>query len=307
MNDYYLIALDEIPKVIKIKANYLDGIMNDSFVECSKIEYIDYVMSKYNLLDIKKKLSNTGKISNINTKILVFHRHKFKGKNHLKSFEVITKDDLTDEFKSAIEHQFKDGSIKVKDVEKTIKTFFNKYRNKDFKEMVDWIYTDLNEHKLKEIHIIYNQLFDKEKKDTVLNKNVDYKVIRKLFCLINLSNKFDKCSDYINYLSDINVYKKKHIEKLLDITDPNNINGQMTFDEMNDKKEDGYLSDYINLKNEILNSSWDDEYIKECVEKNIIPYNFNEIMTLEDKVRAGLIDIVDYIHLKEENKSKGLK
>ena len=210
---------------------------------------------------------------------------------------------------------FYNKKIIVADCEKTIKTFFNKYRNKEFKAMVDWIYTDLDKHKLNEMYYIYSGLFNENKRDNTLTKPVDYITIRKLMSMINLFDRFNKCDDYIDYLSNINIYKKKHFKKLIEITDSKMIYGQMSiFDEIKEEnstkktqQDEKYLDEYVNIKNEILNSPWDDEYIKECFFKNSLPYNFNQIMTLEDKVRAGMIDIIDYLDLKEKKKSKGYK
>ena len=124
MYDYYLMSLSDVPKVIKIRIDDEENISHTS------LDKIDSIIGKYKLDDIKKTLLSVNKIDNMDTELVIMHQSKYNNKNYIKYFPVLTKDNE----KYSLELcNVNNGKVLVREVEHVIKTFFNKYKSKEFK------------------------------------------------------------------------------------------------------------------------------------------------------------------------------
>jgi hypothetical protein len=243
----------------------------------------------------------------MDTEILVVHQSMYKGLPKIKTFPVLTTNDYLIPL----------NKLKVDDVSKLIITFFNKLKKQDFKDFVEYYYTDLNPHAIKNFQRIYATIFNDP---SVREESIEYRDARSLLSILIQYNRFKDVKIYQDYLFKVNRYTKDHFDELVKMTDSNNIQGQMSFsfedgivkyhnmsdiiDEF-DLKNDGEI-DYYELYDQLSYEPWDDPYFKECFEKNIFPENAYQIMTLNDKVRAGMITPLEFkkIMLKGNGKSK---
>ena len=209
---------------------------------------------------------------------------------------------------------FDEYKIKVKDVESLLKSFFNKQRKKDsnFKDYTNEIFSDINSHSLTRLKIIYANLFDKDKKDSTLNDKVSYSEIRKLICALDYYDKYPIFNDYLDRINRLSEYTIKHYEELSFITNSNNINGQIKFDDYiksNNSEKHKYNSvsemenddmDYLDIYANIIYTPWDDPKMSKYFEKDFNGKIPNEAfsMSLDDKARARLIDALEYKYAK---------
>ena len=289
MNNYYLIAFDSEPKIIELT---IDGYKTTS----SSIQNIDKITSKYSMDKIKKHLMDVGKISSMDVEVLVVHQSKYNGEARIKTFPVLTYNDYLIPL----------NKVKVDDVSKLIITFFNKIKKDEFKDFVEYYYTDLNPHAIRNFQRIYATIFNDP---SVRDEYVEYKDVRSLLSIIIHYDRFKDIKLYQDYLFKINRYTIDNKEKLIEMTDSNTIQGQMSFsfennevkyhnmseviDELNLTNEDEYV-DYYELYDRLSSEPWDDPYFKECLDKNTFPENAYQVMTLNDKVRAGMITPLDF-------------
>ena len=228
MDDYTLIALNNEPSIISLSTKYMKERTNLDYLEHYKIEYIDFLTSRYDSNKLKEELLKNGKIDNLETELFIFRNHKFNGKIKTKFYPIISKEDLTDEYKKIITKKINGEIIKIEDMLSLLSSFYNKYRmDAEFKKIVDYYYTDLNEHTLKKLRIIYSKMTDPLKRQIVKEEEVSYREVRKLFMLTMLYKKFKNFDNYNNYLNEAHVYENKNREKINKLIDKDNITGQI--------------------------------------------------------------------------------
>ncbi len=304
MNDYYLLALnEEHPRIISISIDGVD-------LSHTYLKDIDFTTSKFSMDSIKKDLLSKGIIDNMDTPIVIAHQKKYNDKIYINMYELIT----SDNDKYSIHNYTDNNKIKVKDVESLLKSFFNKQRKKDsnFKDYTNEIFSDINSHSLTRLKIIYANLFDKDKKDSTLNDKVSYSEIRKLICALDYYDKYPIFNDYLDRINRLSEYTIKHYEELSFITNSNNINGQIKFDDYiksNNSEKHKYNSvsemenddmDYLDIYANIIYTPWDDPKMSKYFEKDFNGKIPNEAfsMSLDDKARARLIDALEYKYAK---------
>lgn len=227
MDDYTLIALNNEPSIISLTTKYLDN-NNLDYLDHYKIEYIDFLTSKCDKKSLKESLFKKNKIDNIDTELFIFHNHKFNGKQKNKFYPIILKEDLTEEYSKIISKKMHNDTIKIADMLSLLSSFFNKYRmDTEFKKIVDYYYTDLNEHTLKRFRMIYSKMTDSLKRQIIKEEEVTYPEVRKLFMIDTLYKKFKKFENYNDYLNEAYVYENKNREKINKLVNQDNITGQM--------------------------------------------------------------------------------
>ena len=86
MNNYYLIAFDSEPKIIELT---IDG----NKMSATTLQNIDNLTSLYSMNQIKNKLLKVGKISSMDTEILVVHQTIRNKESRIKTFPVLTEND----------------------------------------------------------------------------------------------------------------------------------------------------------------------------------------------------------------------
>lgn len=316
MNNYYLMCLSVNPRIIKI--DYKNDISHTS------MDKIDYMTQKYSLDELKQTLFNAGKIDSMDAEIVIMHQSKFNGKDYIKYFPLLTKEDKEYNLESV---NVSNNKVKVKEVEHLIKVFFNKYKNKDFREIADFYYSDMDEHILKRIRIIFSNLFNPDKREKTLNEYVSYSEIRKFSSIIHYYEKYKKFDKYLENMNNIGRYIVNHKETLLELTNSNIITGQISFDFTNqglinsDENKtniiDDYTKDMISEEKQIMaeyeeidnlkKQPWDNPLAEQYFKSLQFPSDFDfSSLTLEDQFRMGRIDAVDYRYakMKEESKRK---
>ena len=302
MNNYYLIALDKKPIVIKIPKD-------NKLLNCAEIKDIDQFTSSYTLEELKSKLLKENIISNKDIDLVIMHKNKNKNKTHINTYPIISEDKDYNVLKSVNNL----GKINIKDAKDVIMTFYNKYRNADFKGFADYYYSEVNEHKIRSYRQYYAHLIDK----TQLDEYKPYNEIRQFIIVMEQYKKYKNSKNHIDYLNDISHYILDHKKELLDMTNKNNITGQIKFDfdfinsqgntEPTEEKE--YMEEYYEEMNKVKNAPWDDPKMEAIFKDRwaTIPANFNELLSDGDKFRAGLIDYPTYRSLtidKENGKRK---
>ncbi|MBR1717987.1 MAG: hypothetical protein IJ715_01800 [Bacilli bacterium] len=210
MNNYYLVAFDIEPKIIEIT---IDG---DKKIATS-IQNIDKKTSNFSMKQIKDHLVNIGKISSNEIEILIMHQTKYNGKAYLKTHFVLTEN----EYLPVISNK-----VKVSDVSKLIITFFNKCKKDSFKEFVQHYYEDINLHTVKNFQRIFANMFINP---LIRDEYVKYQDVRSLASVIACYDRFKDIRTYEDYLFNINRYILNNKEHLLEMTDINNIHGQISF------------------------------------------------------------------------------
>lgn len=293
MNNYYLIAFDEKPKIIEIT---LDINGEKTKVTSTTIQNIDKMTSMYDMDKIKEYLLAKGKISSKDVEIQVVHQTKYNDEVRIKTFPVLTNNDYLKP----------SNKLKVSDIERLIIKFINGMKKDDFRRFVEYYYTDLNSHTLRNFQRIFATMFNNP---SIKNENVDYKDARSLLSIITHYNRFKDLKKYQDYLFDINRYIIEHKLELSNLTDSKTTQGQMSFSfengnliyhDMNevikelDLDENEEYVDYYELYDKLHYEPWDDPYFEVCAIKNSFPKNAYQAMTLNDKVRAGMITALDF-------------
>lgn len=288
MNNYYLIAFDSEPKIIELT---IDG----NKMSATTLQNIDNLTSLYSMNQIKNKLFKVGKISSMDTEILVVHQTMHNKESRIKTFPVLTEND----------YLIPSNKVKVEDAKKLIITFFNKLHNDDFKSFVEYYYTDINSHSLRNFQRIFATIFNNPE---VKEEYVDYKDLRGLLSIITYYERFKDLKKYQDYLFNINRYIVDNKQKLIEMTDSNTPQGQISFSfedgnlvyhNMNDvikelnieeTKPIDYYEEYFVIQDE----PFDNPECKKWVEDNSFPKDAYQKMTLNDKVRTGFITPFEY-------------
>ena len=288
MNNYYLIAFDSEPKIIELT---IDG----NKMSVTTLQNIDNLTSLYSMNQIKNKLLKVGKISSMDTEILVVHQTIRNKESRIKTFPVLTEND----------YLIPSNKVKVEDAKKLIITFFNKLHNDDFKSFVEYYYTDINSHSLRNFQRIFATIFNNPE---VQEEYVDYKDLRSLLSIITYYERFKDLKKYQDYLFNINRYIVDNKQKLIEMTDSNTTHGQISFSfedgnlvyhnmhdvikELNEEenKPIDYYEEYFVIQNE----PYDNPECKKWVEDNSFPKDAYQKMTLNDKVRTGFITPFEY-------------
>ncbi|MBP3766336.1 MAG: hypothetical protein J6G98_04070 [Bacilli bacterium] len=292
MNNYYLIAFDSEPKIIELTLKIDNQKIS---VNSTSMQNIDKSTYLYSMEEIKERLLNDGKISSMDTEILVIHQTKRNGESKIKAFPLLTKN----------AYLIPSNKVKVGAAKELIITFFNKLRKDDFKKFVDYYYTDINSHTLRNFQRIFATIFNNPE---VEEEYVDYKDLRGLLSIITYYDRFKNLKDYQDYLFNINRYIVDNKQKLIEMTDSKTVHGQMSFSfvdgnlvyhNMNDvikelNIEDDKPIDYYEEYFVIQAEPFDNPECKKWVEDNTFPKDANQRMTLNDKIRTGFITPFEY-------------
>lgn len=288
MNNYYLIAFDSEPKIIELT---IDG----NKVSATTLQNIDNLTSLYSMNQIKNKLFKVGKISSMDTEILVVHQTIRNKESRIKTFPVLTEND----------YLIPSNKVKVEDAKKLIITFFNKLHNDDFKSFVEYYYTDINSHSLRNFQRIFATIFNNPE---VKEEYVDYKDLRSLLSIITYYERFKDLKKYQDYLFNINRYIVDNKQKLIEMTDSNIPQGQISFSfedgnlvyhNMNDvikelnieeTKPIDYYEEYFVIQKE----PFDNPECRKWLDTNRFPEDAYQKMTLNDKIRTGFITPFEY-------------
>lgn len=288
MNNYYLIAFDSEPKIIELT---IDG----NKMSATTLQNIDNLTSLYSMNQIKNKLFKIGKISSMDTEILVVHQTIRNKESRIKTFPVLTEND----------YLIPSNKVKVEDAKKLIITFFNKLHNDDFKSFVEYYYTDINSHSLRNFQRIFATIFNNPE---VKEEYVDYKDLRSLLSIITYYERFKDLKKYQDYLFNINRYIVDNKQKLIEMTDSNITHGQISFSfedgnlvyhNMNDvikelNEEENKPIDYYEEYFEIQKEPFDNPECRKWLDTNRFPEDAFQKMTLNDKIRTGFITPFEY-------------
>lgn len=288
MNNYYLIAFESEPKIIELT---VDG----NKMSATTLQNIDRLTSLYSMNQIKNKLLKVGKISSMDTEILVVHQTMHNKESRIKTFPVLTEND----------YLIPSNKVRVDDAKKLIITFFNKMKNDKFRSFVEYYYTDINSHSLRNFQRIFATIFNNPE---VKEEYVDYKDLRSLLSIITYYERFQDLKKYQDYLFNINRYIVDNKQKLIEMTDSNITHGQMSFSfvdgnlvyhtmndvikelDIEDDKPIDYYEEYFVIQDE----PYDNPECKKWVEDNSFPKDAYQKMTLNDKVRTGFITPFEY-------------
>ena len=310
MNNFYVIALNEHPTIIKLK---IDG----NYLSSTSINNIDKIMSRFTKSETQKILFDKNKIDDINTELMIVRVKKYNGKLGIKYYPVIYKDNY-----NIYEHINNLGEVRIGDIKEYIVAFYNKLKKKEFKEMVEFQYSLIDEHLLNKICYIVPGLFDDKKRVKTENQFMSYSEIRKIINMLNYDAEYSNFNEYLDGVNVFNKYVAKHKDELLSICDKNIIEGQMNlfsdfpqtdYAELeNNEKEIIYHEDYyINKFLQIQHSPFDDPKVKEAFEKGNFSEDLFSNMSYNDRIRCGMIDAIDYknaeIKKETEEYKKGIK
>ena len=284
-NNYYIVALNENnARIVNLNNEILQEKNTNKLIN---IAYIDLITSKYDEKTFREHLLKKKIIDDYYTPIFIVHKTYSHDTNHPYSktnihyFNPIFKGKYSNYIDNIAITTLRNRLITVEDSGIFIILFSRLYYCNNE------LYDIANEIVGKET--IDRVVAYKEKPEKFKKSPINYIVIRNMLSSLL---EYEKYSTYQNYM--VNTYDKElYDDKIANILPKNKVIKKQEI--RNYSKEE---------LNNIKNSKWDNELAKEEFSKPIINITILNTLTLEDRLRAGLIDELEYENTRKDKESK---
>ena len=304
--NYYLVALNfeekdnyshEIirqPRIINLNN---DMLKEEDSKELTNLAYIDNLTSKYEEGAMRRYLFDKGIIDNIYTPICLvrlsngYNKDSFgnrKSENKIKYFSPIFKSKNSDLINNIALSTIRQRTLLLSDASYLLQKFYDLYiYDSEYAKIADYI---IDEHDIKHLLNYKNYLKDSK------SNPIKYELLREV---VSSFYEYEKNKNYIKFVED--VYAREDFTKnILEILP----------EKINIKKTD--LNPVQKLSKEdiekIKNQDWDNQFAQENLNIKNKDAKIDEktllTLTLEDKLRAGIIDYNEYIRKIEETEIK---
>ena len=293
--NYYLVALNLEENGIKPRIINLDNSMlqEDDEKELTNLAFIDNLTSKYEEGTFRKYLLDKGVLKNIYTPVFVvrlsnsFEKDVFgnrKAKTSIKFYCPIFKSKDSKLINNIALTTIRQRNLSISDSAYLLQYFEALYfNNKEYRDIVNYV---INQHDIK--HLLNYKHYIKDTK----SNPIKYSLLRDV---VSTMYEFEKSKTFDRFIEDVydrDDYVKDIIRILPEKT-------KITKNDLNP------ISRATREEVEIIkNEPWDDIEAKEQFENNSIKERTLLTLTLEDKLRAGIIDANEYILSKEKYETK---
>lgn len=275
-NLYFLVALDEMPRIINLDSEKLNE-KNQS--KLYNLAYIDYLVSNYEEKEIRDYLYKKNIIKFIDTPIFIVHPYNYREQLRIKFIDPIFYSNDNKYLETIALTTIRKRALSLKDTGYMLSIFEDKYYNDSrFQEFVQNM---INHHDLK-----YLLEYRENKKNKNTKDNISYNSARDVFnCLYQYSKHKIIDSYYLNTYGQSKFYDsvlrliKNKLENL-DIKD----------DEIEDF--------------DVRELPWDNKKAQEYLKNNKYYIDIMNSLTLEDRYHAGLIDYNEYCIERREGERK---
>ena len=291
--NYYLVALNHEnegvkPRIINIDASTLNG---EDERELSNLAHIDNVTSKYDEITFRKYLLSKGIISNLYTPIFITRLSTShltdengdkKTKNNVKYFCPIFKSNESKLINNIALSTLRQRSLSLDDTSYLLNYFKEQYlHNEEYRSIVDFI---INNHDIK--HLLNYKIYIKDTKSNPIKYSLLREVVSSLY-------EFEKNKSFEGFMHEV-YGRDSFVREVIKVLPA----------KVGIKKSDfkPMVRESIEEVNDLKYSDWDDKAAEELYKKqNMINLS---TLTLEDRLRAGAIDAVDYLNTKEQLEHK---
>ena len=293
--NYYLVALNLEengiqPRIINLNNDILKE--NDE-KELTNLAYIDNLTSKYDEAVFRKYLYEKEIIKNTFTPIFIVRLStaykkdsdgNSKKKTNIKYYCPIFKSKDASLINNVALTTIRQRSLAFSDASYLLKYFEDLfYKSEEYRSIVEYI---INEHDIK--HLLNYEYYVKDKKSNPIKYSLLREVVSTLY-------EFEKSQSFEKFMGD--VYGRE--ESALNIV-------KILPEVIKVKKSD--LNPVRRLSDEeienIKNQEWDNKEAKEQFRGDTINERVLYTLTLEDRLRAGLIDGIEYSNTRENYETK---
>ncbi len=293
--NYYLVALNLEengiqPRIINLNNDILKE--NDE-KELTNLAYIDNLTSKYDETVFRKYLYEKEIIKNTFTPIFIVRLSitykkdsdgNSKKKTNIKYYCPIFKSKDASLINNVALTTIRQRSLAFSDASYLLKYFEDLfYKSEEYRSIVEYI---INEHDIK--HLLNYEYYVKDKKSNPIKYSLLREVVSTLY-------EFEKSQSFEKFMGD--VYGRE--ESALSIV-------KILPEVIKVKKSD--LNPVRRLSDEeienIKNQEWDNKEAKEQFRGDTINERVLYTLTLEDRLRAGLIDGIEYSNTRENYETK---
>ena len=279
--NFYLVALNENPRIINIDKEQLN-VEDDKVL--TNIAYIDKLTTNYEEGVFRRYLYDKKIIDKIYTPIFIVRSYKLNGKIGIKFYSVLFKKGNTDLIDNLATNILRQRELSISDASYLLNKFERMYfNNEDFHDIADYI---INEHDINHL-LNYKQNYTDKKKNPI-----KYVLLRDV---VSVFYEYEKNKSFEKYLMDVydrDKYKTKIIKIL-----PESIKVRKT-----DIDKVKYVTDE-EIKR-IKNEKWDNVVAQEEFKNERISLKTVSLLTLEDRLRAGLITDNEYAMSREKFETK---
>ena len=290
--NYYLVALnlengEMKPRIINIDTSTLNG---EDVKELSNIAHIDSVTSQYDESFFRKYLQKKEIINNIYTPIFitrisksyVSEAGKKKTKTSVKYYCPIFKSESSKLINNISLTTLRQRSLTLDDTYYLLNHFKDLYlHNGEYREIVEYI---INDHDIK--HLLNYKSYIDDPRSNPIKYNLLREVVSSFY-------EYEKCKNYENFIHGIygrEIYTNEILKVLPE--------------KLGIRKSDFKPVVRQSLKEveELKRTEWDNKTAEELYKKeNTINLS---TLTLEDRLRAGAINEIDYLDTKEKSEIK---
>lgn len=293
--NYYLVALNLEengiqPRIINLNNDILKE--NDE-KELTNLAYIDNLTSKYDEAVFRKYLYEKEIIKNTFTPIFIVRLSttykkdsdgNSKKKTNIKYYCPIFKSKDASLINNVALTTIRQRSLAFSDASYLLKYFEDLfYKSEEYRSIVEYI---INEHDIK--HLLNYEYYVKDKKSNPIKYSLLREVVSTLY-------EFEKSQSFEKFMGD--VYGRE--ESALNII-------KILPEVIKVKKSD--LNPVRRLSDEeienIKNQEWDNKEAKKQFRGDTINERVLYTLTLEDRLRAGLIDGIEYSNTRENYETK---
>lgn len=293
--NYYLVALNLEengiqPRIINLNNDILKE--NDE-KELTNLAYIDNLTSKYDEAVFRKYLYEKEIIKNTFTPIFIVRLSttykkdsdgNSRKKTNIKYYCPIFKSKDASLINNVALTTIRQRSLAFSDASYLLKYFEDLfYKSEEYRSIVEYI---INEHDIK--HLLNYEYYVKDKKSNPIKYSLLREVVSTLY-------EFEKSQSFEKFMGD--VYGRE--ESALSIV-------KILPEVIKVKKSD--LNPVRRLSDEeienIKNQEWDNKEAKEQFRGDTINERVLYTLTLEDRLRAGLIDGIEYSNTRENYETK---
>ena len=293
--NYYLVALnfenkEMKPRIINLNNNMLN---EEDEKQLINLAYIDNLTSKYEEGVFRRYLFDKKIIDNLYTPVFVVRRARSfemdksghrKVKNSIKFYSPIFKSKDSSLINNLALTTLRQRTLDFSEASYLLNYFEALYyNNEEYRDIVRYI---INEHDIK--HLLNYKYYAKDKKSNPIKYNLLRDVVSSLY-------EFEKNKTFEKFMGDV-YGRDNFIHEILSVLP----------EKVNVKKADlnPITNKTLDEIDKIKEEKWDNMDAKKQFQSDTIKDRDFRTLTLEDRLRAGLIDSVEYSNRVERNETK---
>ena len=293
--NYYLVALNiengkAQPRIINLNNEMLK---EEDEKKLINLAYIDNLTSKYEEGSFRRYLFDKKIINNLYTPVFVVRRSRTyvmdksghrKVKSSIKFYSPIFKSNDSSLINNLALTTLRQRSLDVSESSYLINKFETMfYNNEEYRDIVRYM---INEHDIK--HLLNYKYYIKDKK----SNPIKYILLRDV---VSTMYEYEKNKSFEKFMGDV-YGREDYISEIISVLP----------EKVSVKKSDlnPISKESLDQIDEIKSGTWDNENAKKQFIEGTIKEKDLMTLTLEDRLRAGLIDSIEFSNTRERNETK---